>query len=117
MSDRRCCIHCGQAEPIKVDVFLASPERWGLTLMIRTGSGVGPDGSPQTGFGPAMLARWKAVSGGGYAKDARLHRPSGTLVDTPEEADVFAACMVAWVPPPERTDAAAVARNAYGGAR
>lgn len=93
---------------IKVDVFLCTPATWGLNLMIRTGSGVGPDGVPAHGFGPGMLQRWKAISGGGSSQGLRLTWPDGRREETPEERDVFAACRVEWVEPRERTSARAV---------
>ena len=97
------------AEELKVDLFIATPDTWGLVYMIRTGSGIGPDGSPQHGFGPGMLQRWKAITGGGYAREARLWRPlHRTPEATPEEEDVFAACRVRFVPPTLRTERAVI---------
>ncbi len=96
-------------EWVALDLFsVIPPAQWGLIFMIRTGSGVGPNGDPRDGFGPAMLARWKQVSGGGESIGGRLHRPNGEPVDTPEEEDVFRVCQVEWVPPELRTSAAAV---------
>lgn len=101
-------------EAVALDLFVVEPPaQWGLVLMIRTGSGVGPQGDFGDGFGPAMLARWKQVSGGGYSKDGCLHWPDGSPRLTPEQGDVFIACKVAWVEPEARTDASAVWRNAY----
>jgi DNA polymerase/3'-5' exonuclease PolX len=98
---------------VKVDVFLVDRERWGLIFMIRTGSGVGPDGTPATGFAPAMLARWKRITRGGYSREGRLYRPNSLgPIETREEEDVFRALRMAWVPPEERTSAAAVERAA-----
>jgi len=92
-----------------LDLFSVLPPRqWGLIYLIRTGSGVGPSGQAYDGFGPAMLARWKSVSGGGYSKNGCLHEADGRPVPTPEEDDVFRVCRVVWVPPEERTSAAAV---------
>lgn len=87
---------------VKVDVFVCTPATWGLNLMIRTGSGVGPSGRPDDGFAPAMLVRWKQVSGGGMAHEAQLRGVNGGTRATPEEADVFEACKVRWVPPEKR---------------
>lgn len=98
---------------IKVDVFLQTPETWGLNFLIRTGSGVGPDGNPSSGFAPAMLARWKVVSGGGNSEGARLYRTElGRPEETREEEDVFDLCQVDFVPPDERRSVADVTRNA-----
>lgn len=105
------------APEIKVDVFLQDAETWGLNLMIRTGSGVGPSGLPVDGFAPAMLTRWKAVAGlGARAEGARLYRPGQRDPEsTREEADVFRLCRVRWVPPRDRISARAVLDNAYDG--
>lgn len=37
---------------VKVDVFLCTPDSWGLNVVIRTGSGVGQDGRPRDGLRP-----------------------------------------------------------------
>jgi len=96
---------------VAVDLFsVLPPAQWGLIYMIRTGSGVGPEGNPMNGFGPAMLARWKQVSGGGFSRGGCLHLPDRRRVPTPEEKDVFKACKMSWVPPEERTDAGVVGR-------
>jgi DNA polymerase/3'-5' exonuclease PolX len=95
-------------EGVKVDVFLCTEKSWALNLMIRTGSGIGLDGLPQTGFGPAMLSRWKTITGGGKSQAAQLHRANGDVVAAKEEPDVFEACRVIWVPPEERIDYRAV---------
>jgi DNA polymerase/3'-5' exonuclease PolX len=96
---------------VKVDVFVCTPETWGLNLMIRTGSGVGPSGTAADGFAPAMLVRWKQVSGGGMAYEAQLRGANGGTHPTPEEADVFDAVRVRFVPPEQRLSSAAVERN------
>lgn len=93
----------------KVDVFVCNPDTWGLNLMIRTGSGVGPGGRPQDGFAPAMLKRWKEISHGGMAQGAMLRSPTGRVIPTAEEQDVFAAMRVRWVPPEGRSSARDVA--------
>lgn len=94
-----------------VDLFsVLPPAQWGLIYMIRTGSGVGPEGSPMNGFGPAMLSRWKKISDGGFSKDGCLHLPDGRRCPTPEEEDVFRLCKMEVPPPEARTMAAAVDR-------
>lgn len=98
---------------IALDLFsVVNKAQWGLILMIRTGSGVGLDGRSATGFGPAMLARWKQVSGGGKSVGGCLYQPDGTPVPTPEEESVFEVCRVKWVPPEQRIDARVVRRYA-----
>lgn len=95
------------ARRVKLDLFLASPETWGPVFLYRTGSAE---------FSAAMLARWKQVSGGGYSRDGQLYRPAHREPERLlEERDVFAACEVAYVPPEERLDAAAVYRAAHAG--
>jgi DNA polymerase/3'-5' exonuclease PolX len=98
--------HVGAGMPL--DVFLCDRDTWGLNLLIRTGSGLGPDGRPESGFAPAMLRRWKAVSGGGRAEGARLLRADGTPVATPEEHDVFEAVGHPWVNPERRDSSQAL---------
>ena len=83
-----------QVDSIPVDLFLATPRNWGNILMIRTGS---------ASFARAMLARWKAVSAGGFSRDGMLHR-FVSPINTPEETDVFRLCEVPFVEPPYRVD-------------
>ena len=95
-------------EGIKLDVFVASPANWGGIFMMRTGSGVGPDGSPFTGFVPMMFSRWKKVSKGGKMSGGQPTLPDGTMLEVPEEEDVFRLFEARWVPPEERTSADAI---------
>lgn len=88
-------------QPLRVDVFVCDERTWGLNLMIRTGSGVGEDGRPESGFAPAMLSRWKVISGG-RSEGAMLRDKHGGIVETPEERDVFDAIRVRWVEPEMR---------------
>lgn len=94
---------------LKVDVFVCTPETWGLNFFIRTGSWE---------FSQAMLARWKSLTGG-RSEGAQLRWPDGRIEPTPEELDVFNACRVLWVEPHLRTDAAVLLANRVdaGGAR
>lgn len=117
-SYKRLLVSLGEQQPAAtawtaVDLFIVNPPaQWGLIYLIRTGSGVGGDGRPETGFGPAMLALWKRRTNGGYSKGGLLHRADGTPVETLEEQDVFEACGLPWIPPTERSDAWVVARYA-----
>lgn len=86
---------------MRVDVFVCDDRTWGLNLMIRTGSGVGPDGRPESGFAPAMLSRWKVISGG-RSEGAMLRDRHGGIVETPDERGVFDAIRVRWVEPEMR---------------
>ena len=79
-----------------VDLFLATKETWGVIYTIRTG--------------PWEYSKWLVTSryaGGAMpgpmrCLDGRLWK-SGAVLDTPEEADVFAALGLDFVPPEQRT--------------
>lgn len=83
----------------KVDLFLATPETWGVTLAIRTGS---------SEFSRALVTRWTRISGGGHSKEGQLHDRDGRIVPTPEERDVFQACKLRYIAPPLRIDASSL---------
>jgi DNA polymerase/3'-5' exonuclease PolX len=79
-----------------VDLFLPTAETWGSVFAIRTGGW--------------EFSRWlvTSVAAGGAAPEGVVFRDGrllahGRLLATPEEADVFAALGLAWVPPMERT--------------
>lgn len=80
-----------------VDLFLATAETWGCVATIRTGS--------------ADFAKWLVTErkhGGGCPtgmafRDGRLWH-LGRALDTPEEADLFAALEQPWVAPVERVE-------------
>ena len=84
---------------IKLDLFITTPEQWGTTFLIRTGSA---DFSHEI----VTFARWKA--GHTFAGGELVHTKTGRVVPTPEETDVFAALGLDFVPPAERTGADAV---------
>jgi DNA polymerase/3'-5' exonuclease PolX len=85
---------------LQVDLFLAQPDNWGLTLLVRTGSAE---------FSTAILARWKKVQGIGRdaagSIDGRLVTRDGAVVPTPEEETVFSLVGLAPIPPECRTGA------------
>ena len=95
-------------EGVKLDLFVTSPENWGGLFMMRTGSGVGPDGNPMKGFVPGMFGRWKKVSGGGKMNEGYPTLPDGRRVIVSEEEDFFALCGVEWIPAEERVSKSAV---------
>jgi DNA polymerase/3'-5' exonuclease PolX len=95
-------------EGIKLDLFIATKANWGGIYMMRTGSGVGPDGLPFSGFVPMMFSRWKKVSKGGKMSGGQPTLPDGTMIEVPEEEDVFALFKARWVPAEERTSADAI---------
>lgn len=86
---------------IKLDVFVANEENWGSLLCMRTGSGVGPDGNPFTGFSSGILQRWKKLSGGKMIK-GQLVTKDGVFLPTEEESDLFDLVCLEWIPPPLR---------------
>src|SRR5438876_753465 len=65
---------------VQLDLFLAQPDNWGLTLLVRTGSAA---------FSTAMLARWKRLHGirrdQPGSVDGRLVTRDGRVVPTAEE--------------------------------
>jgi hypothetical protein len=69
---------------LQLDLFLAQPDNWGLTLLVHTGSAA---------FSTALLARWKRRHGIGRDQpgsiDGRLVARDGRVVPTPEEETVF----------------------------
>jgi len=89
-------------EGVKLDLFITSPENWGVLFAMRTGSGVGPDGNPMRGFIPGMFSRWKKVSGGGKMTNGYPTLPDGRTIIVREEEDFFRLCGVKFVDPVER---------------
>ena len=87
-------LHAG----LQLDLFLAQPDNWGLTLLVRTGSAA---------FSTAMLARWKRRQGIGRDQpgsvDGRLVTRDGRVVPTPEEETVFQLLGMQPVPPERRS--------------
>jgi DNA polymerase/3'-5' exonuclease PolX len=80
-------------DSIKLDLFLASPENYGLIMAIRTGSAE---------FSQALMTYAKHRTPyhveGGYLRDRE-----GAVLETPEERDVFKALKVDYVLPKEQT--------------
>lgn len=86
---------------IKLDLFLASRDNWGIILAIRTGSAE---------FSQALMtyARHKTCYHveGGHLRDER-----GTALETREERDVFDALGIDWVEPRNRSGQHVVTRD------
>ncbi len=79
------------------DIFVCTPETWGLNFTLRTGS---------ADFSHGLATRWNKL--GGVFAGARLVDRTGKTLETPEEQDVFDLLEIEWVLPPERTDAGAI---------
>lgn len=88
-------VHHGKGEQYKVDLFSCTPENWGNTLLIRTGS--------------AEFSQWMVTgrNNGGALPDGyghvggRLHQ-GGHIIPLYEEQDWFDICGLPFVPPAER---------------
>ena len=83
---------------VKLDLFVFTPENWGLNFTIRTGN---------SDFSHALLARANGL--GYHSSGARLVRDSDNhVMETPEEIDVFNLLRLAWVEPKDRIDGRAL---------
>lgn len=77
---------------IPLDLFVTTPECWGVIFLLRTGSAE---------FNIRLVKHMKTL---GYAmRDGRIYDASGQIVQTREERDVFRALKVKWKEPWERT--------------
>jgi len=95
----------GDVETIQegtLDLFLATPENWGLILLIRTGSWA---------FSRALVTHSRRA---GYPCEDGYLRHDGKLVETPEEEDVFDLLGLEWVEPQQRTGPEAIRPKARG---
>ena len=81
--------------PCMLDLFLTTPEKWGSVFTIRTGS---------ADFSHRLVTK-KRLGGLCPAymsfNDGRLWS-NGQVLSTPEEADIFQALGIAWIPPEGR---------------
>lgn len=91
------------ALPVQVDLFIQTPETWGVNMLIRTGAAgfahrmVTPLGTnTRDGFPGLMPAGLKS-------KEARIWNGDVAL-DTPEEDSIFELWGLDFVPPAKRTD-------------
>ena len=82
---------------INLDLFVCTPETWGVNFTVRTGS---------RDFSHGLARRW--CSFGYTSREARLHHRDGEIAHIPEERDLFDLLRVAWVEPKDRHDASAV---------
>lgn len=89
-------------EGINLDVFLGTTENWGGLFMMRTGSAIGLDGNPFTGFIPGIFSRFKKLSKGGRMTNCMPTMPSGEQLLVTSEQDFFNILEMNFVPPEER---------------
>lgn len=82
---------------INVDLFITMPERWGWIFAIRTGS--------------ADFSHWLVSSkqiGGALPSNMRVKDGllwmGKTVIETPEEVDVFRVIGLTWIPPEQRIE-------------
>lgn len=81
-----------------LDIYVTTPEQWGVTLAIRTGPAdfshrlVTPKAAGGYCPAPLQFKGWRVVE-----------RASGEPLPTPEEADVFRALGMDWIAPDERS--------------
>jgi DNA polymerase/3'-5' exonuclease PolX len=86
-------------EGIKLDLFFATPENWGLIYAIRTGSSL---------FSKRLAEHWCAR--GYHSHEGHLYYTGKPVldcdgvrgakrIDTPEEEDIFRICGMEWVRP------------------
>jgi len=96
-------------EKIKLDIFVATEENWGCLFLMRTGGATGVNGSPFTGFVPALFQRWKKISGGGKMIGCLPHDSSfETYYPCREEDDFFKLLKMKFVPPNLRNDRSSI---------
>lgn len=95
-------------EQVKLDMFVATKENFGALYAMRTGSGIGPDGT--LGFIPGLFSAWKKASGGGKMMNCMPTTPDKVSIPVYEEEDFFRLCRVEWIPPELRLSARSVKR-------
>lgn len=75
-----------------VDVYLPTPETWGVIATLRTGSAE---------FSRGLVTFWRDPAHGRRISDGRMFDRACAL-DTPEERDVFRVAGLQWVEPRDR---------------
>lgn len=81
---------------IKFDIFLTTPEKWGVVFTLRTGSAA---------FSHRLVTQRKfggLLPSNLVVKDGRIWTTSSVPLATPEEVDVFSALDLVWLDPQER---------------
>jgi DNA polymerase/3'-5' exonuclease PolX len=85
-----------QLKSIKLDLFIATPETWGMIYVIRTGC------ADFTHWLVTPRQKGGALPSNMRAADGRLWM-GNTALDTPEERDVFDTLRLEWIEPEQRT--------------
>jgi DNA polymerase/3'-5' exonuclease PolX len=85
---------------VKLDLFLTTPDKWGVIFLLRTGS---------KDFNTALIAHLN-TSTLMRIRDGRI-MDRGQALDTPEEKDIFEAAGLEWVEPEDRKDAGSIRRR------
>ena len=75
---------------VKLDLFLTTPENWGVIYLIRTGPAA---------YSTRLV---NEHSTGHYFSGGKLINPHGRAVPTPDEQSVYAALGLPFVQPEER---------------
>lgn len=81
---------------LKFDIFLTTPEKWGVVFTLRTGSAA---------FSHRLVTQRKyggLLPSNLVVKDGRIWTTGSVPLATPEEIDVFNALGLAWLDPQER---------------
>lgn len=94
----RALLPCG----IKLDLFLATPENFGLIHLIRTGSAE---------FSQAVVTYAKHRTNFRVMEGHLVDKGSERIIHVPEERDVFGQLGIDWIEPHERTGQHVVMRN------
>lgn len=76
-----------------IDFWWQTKDTFGLNFFIRSAE-----------FVESALARWKRLTVGGYSEKAQLHLANGLVHPTPDEASVFRALQLDYIPPELRNE-------------
>lgn len=82
-------------EPIKLDVFLTTPEQWGVLFVIRSGPAEFSEKMVTQQHKGGWLSNDYSVAGGNLWR-------KGIVVPCPEEQDFFNVTNRKWIPPEKR---------------
>jgi DNA polymerase/3'-5' exonuclease PolX len=86
---------------LPVTIYWPTQQMFGWMVFERSGS---------NDFVARAVQRWERISGGGYLREGQMCLPNDDAIETPAEADVFAALQWRFIAPVERTKKARVSR-------